>query len=91
MPVWKCWPQTLQWSWPTPSFLSSLTMMAFSWLQKRQVKVVARGSRCETDGQTEVYGPRGVVGVKESEAGRQAGRQLSTDGTYLLRPLRLAR
>ena len=28
-----------------PSFFSSLTWMAFSWLQKRQVKVVARGSR----------------------------------------------
>jgi hypothetical protein len=83
MPVWKCWPQTLQWSWPTPSFLSSLTVMAFSWLQKRQVKAVARGSRCETDGQTAVYEPHGVVGVKESGGGRPEDRKTIVYGRHV--------
>lgn len=45
MPVWNFWPQTLQDRSPRPSFLSSLTMTEFSWLQNRQAKVVERGSR----------------------------------------------
>jgi len=44
IPHWNFWPQTRHSSWPTPAFLSSLTVTDFSWLQNRQVKVVGKGS-----------------------------------------------
>lgn len=46
MPHWNFWPQTLQSRVPTPAFLSSFTVTDFSWLQKRHVKTLGRGSFC---------------------------------------------
>lgn len=42
--VWKRWPQTLHSRLPKPDFFSILTLTDFSWLQKRQLKTVGRGS-----------------------------------------------
>jgi hypothetical protein len=54
-------------------------MMAFSWLQKRQVKVVARGSR---------YGRKGLA-LRTTRYEKGTGRL--TDGlAYLFGTLRLA-
>lgn len=47
MAHWKVCPHTVQSSWPTPPFLSSWTVTDSSWLQKRQVNFLGRGSRCE--------------------------------------------
>lgn len=44
MPVWNCCPQILQERSPTPAFLSNFTVTESSWLQKRQGKLVGRGS-----------------------------------------------
>jgi len=44
MPLWNDCPHTLHDSSPIPPFLSSFTVIEFSWLQNRQGKFVARGS-----------------------------------------------
>lgn len=46
IPHWNFWLQTLHSSVPTPAFLSSLTVTASSWLQKRQANVDERASFC---------------------------------------------
>ena len=45
---WNFCPQMRQSSCPTPALRSSLTVTDFSWLQKRQVNVVGRGSACNS-------------------------------------------
>ena len=40
MLLWNFCPQTLQTSWPVPSFLFSVQVTASSWLQNRQLNVV---------------------------------------------------
>lgn len=77
MPHWNFWPQTLQSRVPTPAFLSSFTVTDFSWLQKRHVKTLGRGSFCGAHGTV-----RPLLVIVVVRLGM---------GTYPFRALRLAR